>query len=169
MRACLLCAALASLTLGRALAQPAAGATDEFKELAAPAPPVYQTTGLIRIDMPSSASLTYGLEPASLSIGEDGVVRYVMVAFNASGSINALYEGMRCETGEVKTYARSSELSHWTAVQQPKWRPVENNSLSRHALALARQGVCDGRTVAARNVADMLRLLRTPLTNQQPY
>ena len=161
-------AALLSLALARALAQPAA-APEEFKELAVPPPPAYQKDGLIGIDMPSSTSLTFGLDPASLAIGEDGVVRYVMVAYNPAGSVNALYEGLRCESGEVKTYARSTEIGRWTVVQQPTWRRVDNSSLSRHALALAKQGVCDGWKVVTPKAPDMLRLLRTPKTSQQAY
>jgi CNP1-like family len=169
MRTRLLFATLLSLTLARALAQPAAGTDDDFKEIETPPAPVYHKEGLIAIDMPSSGSLKYGLDPVTLSIGSDGVVRYVMVAYNPSGSVNALYEGLRCETGEVKTYARSSELGRWTTVQQPTWRRVENNASSRHTLALAKQGMCDIGRLATTNVTEMVRLLRTPTTSQTPY
>jgi hypothetical protein len=153
---------------GLVLAQSAADA-DDFKEIEAPAPPTYHKEGLIAIDMPSSTSLKYGVDPGTLSVGSDGVVRYVMVAYNPSGSVNALYEGLRCETGEVKTYARSSELGHWTLVLQPKWRQVDMSSSTRHTLALAKQGVCEGSRLAASKASDLIRLLRTPLASQRPY
>jgi hypothetical protein len=154
-------AAVLTLTAGFALAQPARG-TEDFREIEAPPPPSYQKDGLITIAMQSSGSLIFGVDPDTLSIGSDGVVRYVMVAYNPAGSINGLYEGLRCETGEVKTYARSSELGHWTVVPQPKWRLVESSPSNRHTLALAKQGVCDGWTLAARNAPDLVRLLRNP-------
>ena len=168
MWAKLFLAAVLSLAVGLTLAQPLAAA-DDFKEIEVPPPPAYHKEGLITVDMPSSSSLTYGLDPDTLSIGSDGVMRYVMVAYSPSGSVNALYEGLRCETAEVKTYARSSEPGHWTAVQQPKWRRIENSAASRHALALAKRGVCDTTRLAVKNASEMIQLLRTPTTSQTPY
>ena len=166
MRVRVLLATVLALVTGHVLAQTAVGA-DDFKEIEAPAPPAYHKEKLIAIDMPSSAALKYGVDPDTLSVGHDGVVRYVMVAYNP-GSVNALYEGLRCETGEVKTYARSSELGHWTLVQQPTWRPVDMSSSTRHTLALAKQGVCDGYSLASSKVSELLRLLRTPIASQRP-
>ena len=167
MRVRVLLATVLALVTGHVLAQTAVGA-DDFKEIEAPAPPAYHKEGLIAVDMPSSASLKYGVDPDTLSVGSDGVVRYVMVAYNP-GSVNALYEGLRCETGEVKTYARSSELGHWTLVQQPTWRRFDMSASTRHTLALAKQGVCEGSRLAASKASDLIRLLRTPKTSQVPY
>jgi hypothetical protein len=163
-----LTAVVLALATGLVLAQAAAGA-DDFKEIEAPAPPAYHKEGLIAIEMPSSVSLKYGVDPDTLSVGSDGVVRYVMVAYNPSGSVNALYEGLRCETGEVKTYARSSALGHWTMVEQPTWRLVDMSSSTRHALALTNQGVCEGRNLAASKASELIRLLRTPKRNLITY
>ena len=165
MRTNFLLAPVLALAFGLALAQNVAAA-DDFREIAVPPPPAYRLEGLIAIDMPSSSELKFGVDPATMSIGSDGVVRYVMVAYSASGSVNAMYEGLRCASGEVKTYARSSELGHWTVVNEPPWRAVDKSPSTRHTLALAKQGVCDGWTLAARNAPDLIRLLRTPRTNQ---
>jgi hypothetical protein len=157
-----------SIAVGTSLAQ-TEPAPDGFHEIEVPPPPVYHKEGLIKIDMPGSSSLTYGLDPETLSIGSDGVMRYVMVAYSSSGSVNALYEGLRCETSEVKTYARSSELGRWTTVQDAKWRRLENTAASRHALALAKRGACDTTRLAVGNATEMIKLLRTPTTSQVPY
>jgi hypothetical protein len=97
-----------------------------------------------------------------LVITPDGIVRYVMVAKNASGSISAMYEGIRCSSGEVKTYARYSTSGRWSAVKDPQWQALNDNQPSRHALALARQGACDGRAMPASSVSDIVRALRSP-------
>lgn len=165
MRASFLLAPALALAAGLSLAQNVA-TVDDFKEIQAPPPPAYRKDGLVAIDMPPYTSLKFGVDPATLSVGSDGVVRYVMVAYSSSGSINAMYEGLRCATGEVKTYARSSELGHWTVVSEPQWRAVDKSPSTRHTLALARQGVCDGWTLAAKNAPDLIRLLRTPKTSQ---
>lgn len=98
--------------------------------------------------------------PATLTITPDGIVRYVMVATNAGGSVNAMFEGIRCATGEVKTYARSSANGVWINVKEPQWRGLTDNLPSKHALALARQGACDGRSAPANSTADIIKALK---------
>lgn len=79
----------------------------EWKESEAPPPPAFDVGKLVTFDAPLSSSLIYGVDPASVSISNsDSLVRYVMVATSASGARNVMYEGIRCATGEVKTYAR---------------------------------------------------------------
>lgn len=150
-----------ALAAGLALANHLAAA-DDFREIEVPPPPSYRLEGLISIDLPSYTALKFGVDPATLSVGRDGVVRYVVVAYIPSGSVNAMYEGLRCATGEVKTYARSSALGHWTMVTEPAWLAFDLSPATRHALALARQGVCDGWNLAAKNAPDLLWLLRNP-------
>ncbi len=132
----------------------------DWKEADVPTPPAFSTSQLLPIEMPSYVSLKFGVDPATLSITPDGIVRYVMVATNASGSVNAMYEGIRCATGEVKTYARSNASGVWTPVKEPPWRNLTDNLPSKHALALARQGACDGRAAAASSTADIIKALK---------
>ncbi|TXT38292.1 MAG: hypothetical protein FD135_2984 [Comamonadaceae bacterium] len=110
--------------------------------------------------MPPYVSLKFGIDPATLSISSDGIVRYVMVAQNASGSVNAMFEGLRCATGQVKTYARASSSGAWSVVKDPQWRDLGDNLPSKHAMALVQQGVCEGRTVAGRTAQDLIRVLK---------
>lgn len=143
-------------------AQAALPTTDDpdWKEAEVPAPPAFSTSQLLPIEMPSYVSLKFGVDPATLTITPDGIVRYVMVAINAGGSVNAMFEGIRCATGEVKTYARSSANGVWANVKEPQWRNLTDNLPSKHAVALARQGVCDGRSAPANSTADIVKALK---------
>jgi hypothetical protein len=132
----------------------------DWKEAEVPVPPAFSTSHLLLIEMPSYVSLKFGVDPATLTISPDGIVRYVMVAVNASGSVNAMFEGIRCATGEVKTYARSNAADVWTNVKDPQWRNLTDNLPSKHALALARQGACDGRSAPASSAADIIKALK---------
>jgi len=130
----------------------------EWVEDNAAAPPAFSKNGLIPIGMPSYVSLKVGIDPATLTVGSDGVVRYVVVMHNESGSVNAAYEGILCTKGEVKTYARAGTSGNWVAVKQPEWRSLTDHLPSRHAYAIAKQGGCDGRTAAKRdNTLDALK------------
>jgi len=151
------------LTLA-ALNASAQTATDpEWKEIEAPPPPAFNKDKLIQIDMPKYVSMHFGVDPTTLVISPDGVVRYVVVASNDAGSISAMYEGIRCSTGEFKSYGRLASNGQWSLFKEPQWRDMYDTSLpSRHAKALARQGVCDGMALSANSVATIIKSLKNP-------
>ncbi len=114
--------------------------------------------------MPSYVTLKIGVDPETIAVGADGVVRYVVIMQNASGSTHAAYEGILCAVGDVKTYARWGASQNWVPVSEPRWRSMTDNLLSRHAFAISKQGGCDGRTSA--RAADIVRALRL---GSKPY
>ena len=121
-----------------------------WAELEVPPPPAFDVGKLLTVEVPSSPGLVYGVDPASIQISRrDGVVRYVIVATSASGARNVMYEGLRCATGEFKTYARYSPDGQWKVVTGSEWRSVFGNMPSRHALRFAQSGACDGAAAAS--------------------
>lgn len=133
----------------------------DWKELEVPPPPAFNKDKLIPIDMPPYVTLKFGVDPTSLAISKDGIVRYVMVATNSTGSVNAMYEGIRCASGEFKTYSRFNSSGQWTAVKDPQWRPLNDNNTSKHALALARNGACNERSAPASSVPAIVTGLKS--------
>jgi len=121
----------------------------DWKESEAPPPPAFKTDALLPLDMPRHLSTRFGVDPTTLRVTSDGIVRYVVVATAPGGNTSASYEAIRCLTGEVKVYARYGTNAKWNAVPAPPWRPLNDNQPSLHALALARQGACDGRAAAS--------------------
>ncbi len=116
----------------------------EWKESSVPPPPAFNVDKLVTFEVSPNSSLVFGVDPASISISKsDGVVRYVMVAANASGARNVMYEGIRCATGEFKTYGRYSPEGRWNMVDNAEWRPLFGNMPSKHALRFAQAGACD--------------------------
>ena len=137
----------------------------DWKESEVPPPPAFDLGKLMPIDVSGGASLVYGVDPASVSISRsDSLVRYVMVASSASGGRNVLYEAIRCSTGEFKTYARHTSDGRWQAVTNPQWRSVFGNMPSKHALAFAKAGACDGAAPAG-TVPELVNKLK----NQHRY
>jgi hypothetical protein len=86
-------------------------------------------------------------------------VRYVVVMINVTGNVNAAFEGIRCFSDEVKTYARASSSGEWRMVTDAQWKAVNDNMPSRHAQAIARQGACISR-LTSNTVEETLRALR---------
>src|SRR3954471_10357170 len=71
----------------------------DWKEVDAPAPPAaLRTQGLVPLNVDGS-QLRWGVDPASVSIGVDGIVRYVVVGAGEGTAVNAFYEGFRCSSG----------------------------------------------------------------------
>ena len=134
----------------------------DWKESEAPAPPSFDVGKLIGFEVSPNSLLVYGVDPASIRLSKsDGIVRYVMVATSASGAKNVMYEGLRCSTGEFKTYARYSQDSGWSAVSNPAWRSMFGNMPSRHALRFAKAGACDG-AAPAPSVSVLVTRLKNP-------
>jgi hypothetical protein len=131
----------------------------DWKEVEAPPPPALRTSGLIELEVPSS-SLRFGIDPASVAVGADGIVRYVIVARSGSGTVNAMYEGLRCNTGEVKVYARHNPDSGWVPARGGEWQALQSVPHSRHSLLVARNGACVGHGPNG-NAAQIVRDLRS--------
>jgi hypothetical protein len=136
----------------------------DWKEIEAPPPPALRTEGLIPVDV-SGTSLRFAVDPASIQVGSDGVVRYVVVATSKSGAVNGMYEGIRCNTGEVKTYAWHNPGSGWVPASRAQWQDIYRTPNSRHSLAIAKSGVCHD--AAPNGSAEQIaRDLRAPITTR---
>lgn len=133
----------------------------DWKELEVAPPAKFSADHLVPIDMPRYVTVKIGVDPDSLNIGKDGIVRYVVVAVSQSGNVNAMYEGIWCLKGEVKTYARFGSDGKWNRVDDAQWLPLNGNQRSMHALALARQGACDGRAATASTPEAIIRKLKS--------
>jgi hypothetical protein len=117
----------------------------DWEEEQAPPPPSFSKGNLIPLDMPHHVSVRVGVDPETIAVGGDGVVRYVIVMTNTTGSTSAVYEGIRCVSDEVKTYARLGSSGQWSTLLSPAWKALSDNMPSRHAQAFSRQGGCQNR------------------------
>jgi CNP1-like family len=115
-----------------------------WKELDVPPAPVFDVARLVGIDGPADSALKFGVDPNTISIAPEGVVRYVVVATSRSGATNAMYEGVRCATGEFRVYARHNPSGGWANTTATDWKSLYATAPSRHTLAIARAGVCKG-------------------------
>lgn len=150
---------LALMTTLPALAQFRLIDPDEtWIEAEIPPPPAYSTQKLIKVEGPAASSLKFGVDPATISIGPDYVVRYVIV-LQGPAAVTAVYEGIRCNTGSKRVYARRNGDSDWETVKED-WMPLNQSSATKYAWNMARDGVCIG--VATNNsVRDIVRDLQS--------
>src|SRR3954453_11808413 len=97
-----------------------------WAEIQAQLPPYPETENLLQFDAgPASTNLHY-VDASSLSVGEDGVVRFTLVTKSPSGAMNVSYEGIRCQTAEKRTYAYGRNNHTWMQARMSKWVNLEN-------------------------------------------
>jgi hypothetical protein len=130
----------------------------DWTEETAPPPPAFSKDRVIALDMPLYVSVKVGIDPQTIIVGSDGVVRYVAVMTNATGTMNASFEGIRCASSQFKTYARYSASGTWSVVSDPQWRDLTDNLPSKHPHIFARQAACEGGI--ANRKADIVQALQ---------
>ena len=113
-------------------------------------PPAYPAAaGLIKF--PSSwTTSTVLIDGATLTIGSDNVVRYTLVIKTAGGAENVTYEGLRCETGQIRVYAFGRRDQTWVPARVSEWKPVQDTRINRHHFEFWRDVFCDGKVTEPR-------------------
>lgn len=86
---------------------------------------------------------TAAIDPASISIGGDGITRYSLVIRSSKGVDNVTFEGIRCSTKEWKMYATGRPNGAWSRVPSPVWRPLGQTGLNSVRQTLFDEFVCE--------------------------
>lgn len=110
-------------------------------------PPAFDRARLLEVQLGLAAAtdFRYFVDPATVSVGTDRIVRYVVVARSPSGVENVRFEGVRCP-GEYRIYAVGRPDGSWGG-QPSEWRPVPKdaraaeNALSRRYFCPVRQAI----------------------------
>ncbi len=82
-----------------------------------------------RINMPFNV---YVDEKNLMILPEDGVVRYTVVIQSSSGANNVIYEGIRCRTGQYRTYAYGTYDKKFSKAVTSEWKDIEENEFMVH-------------------------------------
>ena len=86
----------------------------------------------------------FAVDVSSLTVGQDGVVRYVMVVETAGGARNVTFEGMRCETRERRIYASGRRDGSWSKSRNNAWEKIRDIPPNRQHAALFLDYFCPG-------------------------
>jgi hypothetical protein len=133
-----------------------------WAELALQLPPAPITENLLPFYVSPAAVQNFWIDPKSVSVGADGVVRYTLVAASASGAKSISYEGIRCELWQKKLYAFWRAEGTWSRSQRDQWERISANVPNRQHAALATDYFCQGGMVAgkASEIVERIRLQR---------
>ncbi len=100
------------------------------------------------------------IDTGSLSVGSDGVVRYVLLITTPGGAENISFEGLRCASGQWRRYASADAGGEWLPARKAQWQAIGDRGRNRPRAALAYDYFCDG-PAAPRDREHALRLLRS--------
>jgi len=107
-----------------------------WKEIEARIPSYPKPENLISFEAGKTGGHRYFIDAQSLSLGEDDVVRYVLVVKAAGGATNVTFEGIRCELRQQKFYAIGQANGNWTRARNPQWRQIGAQETSQHGTLL---------------------------------
>jgi hypothetical protein len=122
-------------------------------------PALPKNQNLIEFWVSNSTAFRFFIDAASLSVDQEGVVRYILVARSPSGVANISFEGMRCTAGTYKIYAYERDGS-WSAAAASEWRPIEPNAVQRWHNELRLRYFCANRRGSLQSREEGLDALR---------
>ena len=99
------------------------------------------------------------VDRASLSITEDRTIRYALIIESPSGVRNVSYEGMRCSSAEIKTYAWGTSEGKWYAAKQPQWQQIRVDRINGQHVTLYERYFCQAAT-GMRTAEDIIRVMQ---------
>ncbi|HUW37595.1 MAG TPA: CNP1-like family protein [Rhodocyclaceae bacterium] len=120
----------------------AAAAGPKEDELGIPLPAFPKAENLIEFYVSAATRNHFFIDSPNLSVGADGVVRYVLVVKTAGGATNTSFEGIDCRSDEYRLYATGHSDGSWARARLSVWRPIENESVNGDHAALSRDYFC---------------------------
>lgn len=139
-----------------------------LKEQSIELPPYPERDRLLELDIDTGVNpYRYYLDPVSLSVGDDRVVRFTSVIISPGGVWNVTYEGLHCGDRSYRRFAYGSG-KQWHPLHATAWQPVTGSGTQRYRKSLYEKYMCPT-AEPARNPAQILRRLRTsrPMAGDQ--
>ncbi|UCV18383.1 CNP1-like family protein [Ferribacterium limneticum] len=109
-------------------------------EVQLPAAPKQET--LLPFYVSAATENRFFIDGATLTVGSDGVVRYVLLVLTPQGARNVTYEGMRCETRERRIYASGRLDGSWSKARKNEWVRIQDAYANRQHAALFLEYFC---------------------------
>jgi len=95
---------------------------------------------------PAYKNYQYLIDVETLQVGDDGVVRFSLVIRSSSGSDNAFFDGFRCTSSEMKTYAYGitgmDDKKKFIARSNPQWRPATSTGVKGYGQTFIANYLC---------------------------
>jgi len=133
--------------------------TKPWQEIKVQLPAAPRPDVLLPFYVSASTENRFFVDSSSLNVGEDGVVRFVLVVVGSEGARNVTFEGMRCEAKERRMYASGRVDGSWSRSRNNDWVRIRDAVANRHYATLYLDYFCPG-GVIVRNAQEAVEALR---------
>jgi hypothetical protein len=117
-----------------------------WQEIEAQLPTYPRPARLVPFEVSPASGNRHYLDEDSLSVGEDGVVRYTVVVRTPGGAENVSFEGMRCDNGERKLYAFGRPDGQgggtWSRNRYARWESIQARQATSYHRVLFYHYLC---------------------------
>lgn len=96
---------------------------------------------LVELYVSAATSNKFLVDAKSISVGEDGIVRYAIVVKTSGGATNISFEGIRCKTKERRLYAFGRSDGTWSKARSQDWTGIRPGG---YQAVLFREYFCPG-------------------------
>lgn len=140
----------------------------KWEEVEVHFPPAPKQQNLVGFFVSSTTDNRFWVDPTSISVGGDGVVRYTLVVLSETGVRNITFEGMRCDSRERRLYALGRSDGTWSKSRNTQWERVREGGSNRQYAALFQEYFCPGGVIVrdAEEARDALRRGGYPSTSR---
>lgn len=108
----------------------------EWQEGSYTIPPYPQQPDWVGFYVPLKDNFKFYVDAKTLSIGSDGVIRFILRAVSASGAENISYEGFQCPNRSMRTYAFGDAVDKmWIESTRAVWNRMNRDDQVRMRLA----------------------------------
>lgn len=130
-----------------------------WAEIEAQLPPYPKEENLLPLFVSAATDNKFFVDAASISAGEDAVVRYTLIIKSSAGAANVSFEGIRCASRERKLYAFGRKEGSWSRARYAKWEPIRYQDRNRHHHVLYDDFFCPG-GIIVKNPQEAVDLLK---------
>lgn len=116
--------------------------TRKWQEVEVQLPAAPKAEALLPFYVSAVTDNRFLVDGGSLSVGSDGVVRYILVILTPGGARNVTFEGMRCETRERRIYASGRLDGSWSKSRNNEWTRIQDVPANRYHAALFLEYFC---------------------------
>lgn len=116
----------------------------KWKEAGVVIPPFPKVDDLLKVEVDRAGSpFNFYIDSKNLSISSDkGVIRYTVVIESDSGAKNILFEGIRCQTREFRTYAYGTYDKKLVKARTSEWKLIQEKTGMVHRYNFYRHYMC---------------------------
>jgi len=117
---------------------------DRWAEAQSQLPPYPEPENYLPFKVNAVTPFGFFVDAKSVSVDNDGVVRYTVIAKSASGALNISFEGIRCSGHQYRVYAFGRSDHTWAKARSSHWQPLSEDAANAQRAILYGDFFCPG-------------------------